>query len=91
MDYLVADETLIPPEYRQYYAEKIIYMPVSYQVGDDSRQRFDRNKSRAELGFKEDEVIFCCFNNLTKISQKEFDIWIRLLQKLSNTRLWLVN
>jgi len=91
MDYLVADETLIPPEYRQYYAEKIIYMPVSYQVSDDSRQRFDRNKSRAELGFKEDEVIFCCFNNLTKISQKEFDIWIRLLQKLSNTRLWLVN
>lgn len=34
MDYMIADETVIPPESRPYYTEKIIHMPHSYFVND---------------------------------------------------------
>jgi protein O-GlcNAc transferase len=30
MDYLVADATLIPPEARAHYTEKVVYLPGSY-------------------------------------------------------------
>ena len=32
IDYIIADKTLIPAESKKYYAEKIIYLPDSYQV-----------------------------------------------------------
>jgi protein O-GlcNAc transferase len=34
MDYLIADATVIPPELRVYYDEKIISMPHSFFVND---------------------------------------------------------
>jgi protein O-GlcNAc transferase len=34
MEYLVADKTVIPPEMRPYYTEKLILMPHSYCVND---------------------------------------------------------
>ena len=37
-DYIVADKTLIPQESQQYYTEKIIYWPHSYQVNDSKRK-----------------------------------------------------
>ena len=43
IDYLVADETLIPRPSRQLYSEKIVYLPHSYQANDRMRQIADKN------------------------------------------------
>lgn len=34
MQYMIADETVVPPESRQFYTEKMMYMPHSYFVND---------------------------------------------------------
>ena len=47
--------------------------------------------SRADFGLSEDAFVFCCFNNTYKISPREFDIWMRLLQKVDGSILWLLH
>jgi protein O-GlcNAc transferase len=90
VDYLVADPVLIPPEHQGDYAEKIIYMPFSYQVNDSTRGIAENSPDRAKLGLPEEGFIFCRFNNNYKITPSVFDIWMRLLHALPGSVLWLL-
>ncbi len=91
IDYIIADKTLIPPEQRMHFCEKIIYMPNSYQATDNRREVSARAVTRAEMGLPENGFVFCCFNNSFKISPAEFDVWMRLLEKVEGSVLWLLN
>ncbi len=90
IDYLIADQTLINDSMRDSFTEKIIYLPNSYQVNDRSRKISDRQQTRAEHGLPEHGFVFCCFNNNYKIVPEVFDIWMRLLSKVSGSVLWLL-
>ena len=89
IDYLIADPVLIPPEYRPHYSEKIAYLP-SYQVNDSKRPVPQRTFSRAELGLPPSGFVFCCFNNSYKITPETFDSWMRILQAVPDSLLWLL-
>lgn len=39
MQYMIADETLVPAESRRFYTEKMMYMPHSYFVNDHKQAR----------------------------------------------------
>jgi predicted O-linked N-acetylglucosamine transferase (SPINDLY family) len=90
LDYLIADETLIPEESRKYYSEKIAYLPDSYQVNDRMRPTADRTFSRAELGLPESGFVFCCFNNNYKFNPATFSGWMRILRGVQGSVLWLL-
>jgi len=45
----------------------------------------------AEEGLPADSFVFCCFNNSYKITPDVFDIWMRLLLKVSGSVLWLLD
>jgi predicted O-linked N-acetylglucosamine transferase (SPINDLY family) len=90
MDYLIADEVLIPEEDRQFYAEKIIYLPHSYQANDRTRRIADREYSRAELQLPPSAFVFCCFNNNYKIDPETFAGWMRILKGVEGSVLWLL-
>ena len=90
MDYLIADEIVIPPESRQYYVEKIAYMPHSYQANDAKRIISERRFSRAELGLPAQGFVFCCFNNNYKITPQTYDSWMRVLKAVEGSVLWLL-
>jgi predicted O-linked N-acetylglucosamine transferase (SPINDLY family) len=90
IDYIIADEFVIPKEQRGNYSEQIIYLPHSYQVNDNSRQISDEAISRVDAGLPETGFVFCCFNNNYKIGPAEFDIWMRLLQQVEGSVLWLL-
>ena len=90
MDYLVADKTLIPEESQQYYTERIVYLPNSYQVNDSRRQIAHTKFVREELGLPKMGFVFCCFNNNFKISPSTFDSWMRILHRASGSALWLL-
>ena len=90
IDYLVADPTLIPVEHRQYYSEKIAYLPNTYQVNDSLRKISERQFTRGEAGLPGDGFVFCCFNNSYKISPAIFDIWMQLLKQVEGSVLWLL-
>ncbi|WP_417783044.1 tetratricopeptide repeat protein [Terasakiella pusilla] len=89
IDYIVADETLIPETHRKYYSEKVIYLPHCYQPNDDQRVIRQNAKSRADHGLPDDAFVFCCFNNNFKITSREFDLWMRLLGEVDKSVLWL--
>jgi len=90
MDYLIADKTLIPQKSQEFYSEKIIYMPNSYQVNGRDRVIAKTTFSRQELGLPEDAFVFCCFNNNYKINPFIFDSWIKILLAVDKSVLWLL-
>jgi predicted O-linked N-acetylglucosamine transferase (SPINDLY family) len=90
IDYLIADHTLIPPESRVHYSEKIVYLPHSYQVNDAKRVIAAREYSRPELGLPPRGFVFCCFNSAYKITPTLFDSWMRLLAQVESSVLWLM-
>jgi len=90
MDYLIADEIVIPPTSREYYVEKIAYMPNSYQANDAKRIISDRQFSRSELGLPEQGFVFCCFNNNYKITPQTYGSWMRVLKTVEGSVLWLI-
>ena len=90
MDYLIADPIVIPPTSRQYYVEKIAYLPNSYQANDSKRIISAREFTRAELGLPEVGFVYCCFNNNYKITPETFDSWMRILKAVEGSVLWLI-
>jgi predicted O-linked N-acetylglucosamine transferase (SPINDLY family) len=89
MDYLIADQILIPAESQAYYSEKIAYLPNSYQVNDRKRVISSRCFSKQELGLPEEGFVFCCFNNNFKITPSMLDTWVRILNAVEGSVLWL--
>jgi len=90
IDYIIADEILIPEKNQKYYLEKIIYMPDSYQVQDDELKEAEIIPSKTELGLPEDCFIFCAINNNYKILPEVFNSWMRILDKVEKSVLWLL-
>jgi predicted O-linked N-acetylglucosamine transferase (SPINDLY family) len=90
MDYIVADEIVIPAGSRDRYSEKIVYLPNSYQVNDSTRRIPDQAFSRAELQLPESGFVFCCFNNNFKIRADTFESWMRILTQVEKSVLWLL-
>ncbi len=42
MDYIIADRVVIPPDQREFYCEKVAYLPHCYQANDREREIADR-------------------------------------------------
>jgi protein O-GlcNAc transferase len=89
IDYLIADRYVVPESLQDRYSEKIVYLPDTFQANDSKRPRPQTAPPRAELGLPEDAFVFCCFNNTYKLTPSVFDVWMRLLQKVDNSVLWI--
>jgi predicted O-linked N-acetylglucosamine transferase (SPINDLY family) len=87
-DYLLADKTIVPERSREFYSEKIVYLP-SYQVNDRKRAISDKQFTRKELGLPETGFVFCCFNNNYKILPSTFDGWMHILRAVEGSILFL--
>ena len=91
MNYIIADKVLIDQTTRKYYQEKVIFMPNSYQPNDNTRLISETKTSRSDHGLKDSDFVICCFNNTYKITKYEFDIWLKILKKIDNAVLWLLD
>lgn len=89
IDYIIADRVVISEAASQYYSEKIVYLPHSYQVNDRQRAIAKKVFTRAEAGLPEKGFIFCCFNKNYKITPDTFDSWMRILKATEGSVLWL--
>ena len=89
IDYLVADSVLIPREKQNYYSEKIIYMPNSYQPNISIKGISKFSLSRQKEGLPKSAFVFCCFNNQYKITPTIFSVWMKILKATDNSVLWL--
>jgi predicted O-linked N-acetylglucosamine transferase (SPINDLY family) len=90
MDYLLADQVVIPPEQRQYYSEQVIWMPHCYQANDPQTPVDTRVHTRREYGLPENGIVFCSFNTDYKIEPAAFEAWMRILHRVPDSVLWLL-
>jgi predicted O-linked N-acetylglucosamine transferase (SPINDLY family) len=50
IDYIIADQTIIPDEFRRFYSEKIVFLPNTYQANDRKRGISDKAFTRSDVG-----------------------------------------
>jgi protein O-GlcNAc transferase len=90
IDYLIADQFVLPRDDQRAYSEKIVYLPASYQANDAKRRISQTAPLRSQAGLPDKGFVFCCFNNNYKITPDLFDVWMRLLTNIEDSVLWLL-
>lgn len=87
IQYLLTDKWIVPPELAEYYSEEIIYLPHQFPCSpmEISQKQF----SRADFGLPEEGFVFACLNRHYKITPELFDVWMRVLQQVEGSVLWL--
>ena len=90
IDYIVADQHLIPPENQKHFSEKQIYLPDVYLPTDNTLPFSNEPSSRFNLGLPDSGFVFCAINNSYKVNERVFDIWMRLLKSVDGSVLWLL-
>lgn len=89
LDYIICDRVVIPEDQHAHYSEKVAYLPDTFQVNDSNRPIAGHTPSRTELGLPDNGFVFCSFNNTYKFTPAMFDIWMRLLDNVKGSVLWL--
>ena len=89
IDYVIADEFLIPKSAAPYYSEKPLYMPDIYQVSDRKRV-VGPKPSRESCGLPKEGFVFCSLNSNYKYTPDVFDIWMNILRRTPGSVLWLL-
>jgi protein O-GlcNAc transferase len=92
MDYLIADKTVINSDagnQSDCYSEKLIYLPDTYQVDDNTQVISKKKFKRSDFGLPEKGFIFSSFNQSYKITKTTFTSWMRILKTVPDSVLWL--
>ena len=92
-DYIIADQ-LIAPNAAD-YSEQLIYLPC-YQPNNSARLYTSSPASGIAIspktdGLPEHGFVFCCFNQSFKISAELFAVWMKILQAVPDSVLWLLD
>jgi len=87
-DYIVSDSIVIPDDYQKYYNEKILYLDVIYP-NDTKRAQVKKIFDRNYFNLPNDCFIFCSINNNYKYNPYMFDSWMKILNKVEDSVLFL--
>ena len=90
MDYIFADRVVIPPADARFYDESVVWLPNCYQVNDNRRPIATQSPSRAQAGLPDEAIVFCNFNQSYKFNPETFQGWMRILARVENSVLWLL-
>lgn len=90
IDYAIVDSIVVPPSSRETFSEELVFLPDCYQPNDRQRPLASAAPSRADCGLPAAGFVFASFNNNHKISPDLFDVWMRLLQAVPGSVLWLL-
>jgi protein O-GlcNAc transferase len=90
VDYVLADRIVVPEHHRQWYTEKVVYLPHCYQANDDDLPISTRVFERCEHGLPQNAMVYCCFNQPYKIDAWLFEVWMDILRQSAGSVLWLL-
>jgi len=90
IDYFIGDRITIPDDDRQWFTERVVRLPESYQVNDDRQTIAEGVPERASEGLPAGAFVFCSFNRHLKIERPVFEIWMRVLDAVPGSVLWLL-
>jgi predicted O-linked N-acetylglucosamine transferase (SPINDLY family) len=90
IDYFIGDPRVTPIEHADHYSERIAQMPHSYQPNDGQRFRPQTALTRAQCGLPEGVPVLACFNQSFKIGPDNFAAWMRIMQAVPESLLWIL-
>jgi predicted O-linked N-acetylglucosamine transferase (SPINDLY family) len=88
IDYIFADDVVVPPAAEGDYSEKIVRLPQSYMPRDTTIAA-GPVPLRSAAGLPETGFVFGAFHNAYKIDPLIFALWLRLLVAVPGSVLWL--
>ncbi len=89
-DYILSDGFATPEGFDDFYAEKIVRLPHTFQCTDAARPHPAQVVSRQDLGLPVDAFVFSNCGQLYKIQPEVFEVWTRIVAAVPNSVLWLV-
>lgn len=89
VDWMLADRYVMPPDYLRFCTEQPLYLDTCYQVSDRQRA-MGAPPTRAQYQLPESAFVFATFNNCHKYSAEVFASWMRILQQVPGSVLWLL-
>jgi predicted O-linked N-acetylglucosamine transferase (SPINDLY family) len=87
IDYLIADPVVAPFEH-QPFSEQLVHLPDTFFPAQVPTA-LGAVPSRSQAGLPQQGFVFCCFNANWKITRPVFAVWMRLLQTVPQSVLWL--
>ncbi len=88
-DYALVDRVVAPEGEAAFFAERLAYLPHSYQANDHRQPIADWKPTRTGQGLPEDAFVFCSFCQTYKIEPVIFDAWVEILRSAPGAALWL--
>jgi len=95
MDYVLADAFALPPGLAAAFTEQPLYLPDSAQIqarrtaAPCAAASADQARQRGVCGLPENAFVFCSFKRSHKLAPGQFALWMRILQRLPDSVLWL--
>jgi predicted O-linked N-acetylglucosamine transferase (SPINDLY family) len=90
IDYIIADKHSINEDNKNYFTEKVYYIPCGYTY-DNKREVSNNALNRTDFGLPDDAFVFTCQNGSQKISPEVFNIWMEILRVVPNSVIWLLD
>ena len=90
MDYIIADRNVIPEAMQKHYSEKVVYLPDTFHVMTRIGASPTPRRPGPKPGCRPEGFVFCSFNNSYKLNPEMFAIWMRLIDRVPGSVLWLV-
>jgi protein O-GlcNAc transferase len=87
IDYIIADNIVLPLELARDYTERIIRLP-HFMVASPLPLT-EQCPSREEAGLGGEGFVFCSFNQPYKLDRSTFEAWMEILRRASGSRLWM--
>lgn len=90
-DYTVVDQFVAPEGADQFFDEKLVRMPDCFQINDTARTQTPMPLTREQCGLPEKGFVFADFNQSFKIQPEMFAAWVRILNAVPGSVLWLAD
>lgn len=90
IDFVIADAHVLPEDLTPYFTEKPLYVNSSF-IPMVSYAQDAPELDRVAVGLPPDAFVMASFGNTYKITPQMFDTWMRLLKRLPNAVLWLID
>ncbi len=92
VDYIVADDYVLPEGREAMYPEKTIRLDATYQINDFAARNSLPAVTRRQWGLPEDDrPILGMFNAINKVRGDVWAVWMQILQQVPDALFWILD
>jgi len=89
IDYLLADDFVIPASASSYYDERILRLADTFMAGEAPAAAVRQPGDRTAAGLPEEGLVYCNFNQPLRLTPQTLDTFLQVLAASPGAVLWL--